>query len=520
MPASWRERRDASTREELGSSMSHDAGDSHAGEVRTVGRAQSVLDCVRTNGGFAAVSYGLWWTVLFSNGLNGPSWLPLLQSDATLAQTARILLYTLYAGMFVVALLARRRLAPLRDRFGLLAAASALASVGLVLMGLSGFGALPVGTLYAGVCLFAVGTMVPILAIGELFFLMGAEKSCVNTCLSLALAAPSFFLIAWLGSVAFPAAIALEAVCPPLALAALRRAWRDQPWSEDRVAIERGPLKSPAGMLAAMCVYGVAFGVVLGLGARSQALSFVDLVANAGFVALLSLGVLALVGSTRPFSIGRVYRPVLPLIAIGLILLSMLGPVGSVVSTGVVLAGYASSRIFAMTMYADLVVRVPASSYGNAAVAALADAAGVAIGSLAAQILLDGVGVEGQQAYNAAMAVVALLIIVTTFFLSESRIETLWGYLPAKQESPMSELPVEEACDMAADRFGLTPRETEVLVHLVRGESAGEIADALTISKSTVLTHTKRVYAKLDVHSRVELMNAVCFSEPSGADRR
>ena len=84
----------------------------------------------------------------------------------------------------------------------------------------------------------------------------------------------------------------------------------------------------------------------------------------------------------------------------------------------------------------------------------------------------------------------------------------------------MSELPVEEACDMAADRFGLTPRETEVLVHLVRGESAGEIADALTISKSTVLTHTKRVYAKLDVHSRVELMNAVCFSEPSDADRR
>lgn len=48
----------------------------------------------------------------------------------------------------------------------------------------------------------------------------------------------------------------------------------------------------------------------------------------------------------------------------------------------------------------------------------------------------------------------------------------------------------------------LTRREREVLAHLARGETNREIADALVLGESTVKTHLRRIYAKLDVDDR------------------
>lgn len=55
----------------------------------------------------------------------------------------------------------------------------------------------------------------------------------------------------------------------------------------------------------------------------------------------------------------------------------------------------------------------------------------------------------------------------------------------------------------------LTPRETEVLGLLARGRSVPYIRDALCISRQTAATHAKRIYAKLGVHSKQELIDLV-----------
>ncbi|WP_281784525.1 LuxR C-terminal-related transcriptional regulator [Sinimarinibacterium flocculans] len=48
----------------------------------------------------------------------------------------------------------------------------------------------------------------------------------------------------------------------------------------------------------------------------------------------------------------------------------------------------------------------------------------------------------------------------------------------------------------------LSVRETEVLELVAKGYANGEIARSLQVSESTVLTHVKHIYGKLDVHSR------------------
>ena len=52
----------------------------------------------------------------------------------------------------------------------------------------------------------------------------------------------------------------------------------------------------------------------------------------------------------------------------------------------------------------------------------------------------------------------------------------------------------------------LTPREADVLELLQSGRSNAEIAHALQVSVETVRTHARRIYRKLGVKTRRELL--------------
>ena len=53
-----------------------------------------------------------------------------------------------------------------------------------------------------------------------------------------------------------------------------------------------------------------------------------------------------------------------------------------------------------------------------------------------------------------------------------------------------------------AEELNLTPRESDILQSLVEGHSYKKIAEKLFISPLTVQSHIKRVYEKLQVHSK------------------
>ena len=61
---------------------------------------------------------------------------------------------------------------------------------------------------------------------------------------------------------------------------------------------------------------------------------------------------------------------------------------------------------------------------------------------------------------------------------------------------------------MAASRPVLTPRETEVLMRLIDGDSVAMVARQLFMSESTVKTHVGKVYEKLGAHNRASAIMA------------
>lgn len=68
-------------------------------------------------------------------------------------------------------------------------------------------------------------------------------------------------------------------------------------------------------------------------------------------------------------------------------------------------------------------------------------------------------------------------------------------------------------CELVANRYLLSKKETEVLFLLAKGRNAAYIQKQLYISEGTARTHMRHIYKKLDIHTQQELMDLVEGSE-------
>jgi CRP-like cAMP-binding protein len=84
----------------------------------------------------------------------------------------------------------------------------------------------------------------------------------------------------------------------------------------------------------------------------------------------------------------------------------------------------------------------------------------------------------------------------------------LTSRLRASSQARSREGPVSDD-DLPDPLEGLTPAERRVAEQVAAGLSNAAIADALFVSRHTVETHLKRIYAKLALASRVELAGTV-----------
>lgn len=69
--------------------------------------------------------------------------------------------------------------------------------------------------------------------------------------------------------------------------------------------------------------------------------------------------------------------------------------------------------------------------------------------------------------------------------------------------------PLEHRCDEIARKYGLTPRQHEIMTLFAHGYDIPAIAKKLYISENTVRTHTKKLYLILNVHSKREIIELI-----------
>lgn len=132
------------------------------------------------------------------------------------------------------------------------------------------------------------------------------------------------------------------------------------------------------------------------------------------------------------------------------------------------------------------------------------------ISYLIVPLIAEGLGL----AYSDFWGVLSLLLgfalgVFLFVFLSSLVIRYLPGATSSSETSLGSEAPAGPDATASAMRevYGLTEKEAEVLALLLEGNTYKKIAALMYVSDSTVQSHAKSIYRKVDVHTKQELVD-------------
>ncbi len=268
-------------------------------------------------------------------------------------------------------------------------------------------------------------------------------------------------------------------------------------------------------ILAGTCVYGLATGLVETFSSRTTAAA-----PSATFLLLLlilyCLAALQLFGR-RPTSGGKAvlpvrgdgslnaddgplggsYRLAVLLLMAGLLLVPVFIEV-SFPEESVVLAGYLGISVVLIALFlvmGRLAGRNGALPFARGFASLFAgEVAGIVFGNVITSLPLDGA-----EAITVPIAGIAVLC-GFLFLFTERDLQMLSIVVEDTDR-------FDETCERIAQEHGLSKREAEILPLALRGRTSERIAEKFFITKNTVDTHMRRIYAKCGVHSRQELID-------------
>lgn len=124
--------------------------------------------------------------------------------------------------------------------------------------------------------------------------------------------------------------------------------------------------------------------------------------------------------------------------------------------------------------------------------------------------LLSDAGVEAGVLGAYQYQVLLVLFVVLTVVLMITPSSRLWHVMLEGIDAVESnafdvQVAYGRRCAQLAEEYSLTAREAEILLLLARGHTSNYVAEELTVAESTVRSHRKNIYRKLDVSSREEL---------------
>lgn len=257
----------------------------------------------------------------------------------------------------------------------------------------------------------------------------------------------------------------------------------------------------PWGLMANIGAVSAAFGFLQGSGLVSGAVS--THVLFAGIVAASLALTIYTNALGRQIDVARVYRASLVVLLSGFMFMPFLAGLPLGIATSLVTAAYDCFDVMAWVLMANMVLLssdTPAAApfaWGR-----LSNHVGMLVGT--------AVGSAVASAGAVGMGVTVLSFLIMLCILASGSDVRFFSTPPEVVEKMSSRADgLEEACRKVVEDFGLTARESEVLVLMARGRNAAYISETLVISENTAKTHGKHIYRKMGVSSQQQLMDVV-----------
>lgn len=265
--------------------------------------------------------------------------------------------------------------------------------------------------------------------------------------------------------------------------------------------------KMPLPLMVHLATYSMVFGATHALAAGVASSAFQKMLS--AYVGIMVAGVLFYLLYRRESRTSKLWPSVreiiFPLAMLSFILLPFSGQ--WLALTSVALAECAQDGYFAFVFLATLSV---ARKLKTSPTAVLARAGYVIAPSLIVGVICGSV-LNAYAAYDPQLCCVLIaaafvLLVAGTFWVGDDRrVSLVWGLEKRLTPRKYEDSRMSERCDRAAEQFGLTKRERELLPMLAEGQAASLIAEATFISPNTVRTHITRIHRKTGTHSRHEL---------------
>lgn len=212
---------------------------------------------------------------------------------------------------------------------------------------------------------------------------------------------------------------------------------------------------------------------------------------------------------TENFSFSFMYKIACPCMIVSLIPFSLMFPFGGEVSAFFALASYTLILTAIMVIMSNLCYQYGFNAIWLFGIERAIRLLSVEAGNNVQKGLVFSFNNSLEINILIAAVIAILIVVATKVFLSEASLTSDWGatlrHINPDEISPSERARIQEKCHSVGEAFNLTQREEEVLVYLVEGKKAGEIANEMCVAVSTVKTHNKHIYQKLDIHSRKEL---------------
>lgn len=262
-----------------------------------------------------------------------------------------------------------------------------------------------------------------------------------------------------------------------------------------------------------VCVIGFAWRVVTSVVVDPASVTF--FVGMMGMLLAAAVVIAIELFNESGFEVLRVYQLVFPLVT-GIFLLPL------ILGDGWLLAASASAMfgfeivnlilVITLAVYAGKCSLNPMIVY---AVGIVPEQLSIVTGDLVAR------HVATQSALGVALVPTVLLVCVYAFAIamflaswhreggSKKKHDTEIGVTPSeiRNNSVEHELAIRSDLPDSPVLKALSPREREIVLLVVRGHTVAAIAEKLFISENTVRGHMKRIYRKLDIHAKQELID-------------